>query len=192
MQTLKPKESSPVLRTDRLLIRLANDGDVGEVMKYLERNREFLQPFEPRKPVGYYSAEFWLEQFRRSVQEFHADQAVRFFLFSGTRVVGTANLTQIVRGPFQGCQLGYSLGESDQGQGLMTEALQAIARYAFEELKLHRIQAAYMPDNTRSAAVLKKAGFEIEGRARDYVRIDGQWREHVLVGRVNDAWRVER
>jgi ribosomal-protein-alanine N-acetyltransferase len=49
--------------------------------------------------------------------------------------------------------------------------------------------ANYMPHNTRSAAVLKRLGFVIEGQASDYVRINGQWRDHVLTSLVNRAWR---
>jgi ribosomal-protein-alanine N-acetyltransferase len=142
---------------------------------------------------------FWEEQLRRSVQEAYQDQSLRLFLFKRAAgaggpgpegpVIGTVNLTQIARGPVQSCNLGYGLDEREQGQGLMVEALRAVIPHAFDGLNLHRIQASYMPENARSARVLEKLGFVVEGRARDYIRINGVWRDHVLTGLINPAWR---
>jgi ribosomal-protein-alanine N-acetyltransferase len=70
----------------------------------------------------------------------------------------------------------------------MTEALGAVILYAFSDLRLHRLQANYLPRNERSARVLRRLGFVVEGVARDYLRIDGRWEDHVLTGLTNPDW----
>jgi ribosomal-protein-alanine N-acetyltransferase len=67
----------------------------------------------------------------------------------------------------------------------MFEALQALVRYAFEDLKLHRIMANYMPANERSGRLLRRIGFVVEGYARDYLHLDGAWRDHILTSLTN-------
>jgi ribosomal-protein-alanine N-acetyltransferase len=104
------------------------------------------------------------------------------------RVIGNLSLTQITRGPAHHCVMGYSLAEGLQGKGYMLEAVRGAVGYAFGELGLHRIAAGYMPHNRRSATVLRRAGFTVEGYARDYLRIDGQWEDHILTGIVNPSW----
>jgi len=100
-------------------------------------------------------------------------------------LLGWANLSEIVRGVFQACYLGYSLAAAVQGRGYMTEALHEVIRFAFEDLGLHRIMANYMPRNARSAAVLQRIGFTIEGSARDYLYIAGRWEDHILTSLTN-------
>lgn len=186
----------PCLRTERLILRMGRVPDAGRVLDYLVGNREFLAPFEPSKPSGYYTEAFWREQFARSLQEFHSEQSVRLFLFraespddGGGPVIGTVNLTGIFRGPFQACLLGYGLAERAQGNGYMAEALRAVIGYAFGDLALHRVMANYMPHNLRSARVLERLGFSVEGHAKDYILIQGAWRDHVLTSLVNPNWR---
>ena len=100
-------------------------------------------------------------------------------------VVGLANFTQIVRGAFMACSLGYSIDEDRQGQGLMRETLEHAIAYVFDELGLHRVQASYLPTNERSGGLLRRLGFVVEGYARDYIYINGAWRDHVLTARTN-------
>jgi ribosomal-protein-alanine N-acetyltransferase len=97
-----------------------------------------------------------------------------------SRIVGRVNFTQIVRGPFQSCMLGYAIDAECQGQGLMYEALQAALEHAFVVLRLHRVQANHLPENQRSARLLQRLGFRVEGLAREYLYINGAWRDHVL------------
>jgi ribosomal-protein-alanine N-acetyltransferase len=100
-------------------------------------------------------------------------------------LVGTINLTQIARGPFQACYLGFGLDERAVGRGLMQEALEVTVAFAFQELALHRVMANHLPENLRSARVLRRLGFCVEGYARDYLYIAGAWRDHVLTSLTN-------
>jgi ribosomal-protein-alanine N-acetyltransferase len=187
----QPPRSLPVLQTARLVIRLPRREDAPAIAAFLLSAREAFRPTEPTRPEEYFTEGFWREHSERVVQDFVRDQGARFFVFSRASglPIGLVNLNQIVRGALQGCTLGYALDPAEQGKGLMTEGLRAVIDYAFGELNLHRIMAGYMPHNSRSAAVLQRLGFVIEGQARDYIRIDGEWRDHVLTSLVNPAWR---
>jgi len=92
-----------------------------------------------------------------------------------------------VRGAFQACHLGYALTESAQGQGLMHEVLTAAIAHVFDVMLLHRIMANYRPENERSARLLARLGFEREGKARAYLKINGVWADHVLTALINPA-----
>lgn len=100
-------------------------------------------------------------------------------------IVGDCNFTNIVRGPFQACHLGFSLAKRFEGQGLMREALTSAITYIFDEVGLHRIMANFRPENIRSERLLKRLGFEREGMARSYLRINGVWADHVLTSLIN-------
>jgi len=108
---------------------------------------------------------------------------------SEVEVIGSIHFNQVQRGAFHSAMLGYSLDEAYVGQGLMTEALAAgIAEMFSPRVNLHRLQAAYRPENARSAAVLERLGFQFEGMARDYLYIDGAWRDHRITSLHNPAF----
>jgi ribosomal-protein-alanine N-acetyltransferase len=102
-------------------------------------------------------------------------------------LVGECNFSNIVRGPFQACYLGFSVDGEEEGRGLMYAALEASIHHVFHELKLHRIMANYRPENVRSAALLARLGFLKEGVARRYLKINGVWADHILTAKINDA-----
>lgn len=97
-----------------------------------------------------------------------------------------ANFANVVRGAVQACHLVYSIDASQQGGRVMFECLSALIPHVWTTYGLHRVMANYLPENTRSARLLERLGFEIEGQARDYLKIAGQWRDHVLTPRIND------
>ena len=193
------------LLTDRLVIEVPGVSASDCMAEYCRVNRAHLGPWEPARPLDYYTRHFWVRQLRAALDEYHAGVSVRTVIrlreetdevtgFSGQRIIGVANLSQVVRGAFQSAVIGYSLDEGMVGRGYMSEALQALCDHAFDEMGLHRIMAAYRPENERSAAVLARLGFEKEGFARDYLFIDGAWRDHVLTSlvRPEDARLVGR
>ncbi|TME19529.1 MAG: 30S ribosomal protein S5 alanine N-acetyltransferase [Chloroflexi bacterium] len=185
---------TPLLTTERLYLRVATDKDLGAVLEFFRSNRDFLEPYEPPRPDGFYSERFWREQLSRHRRAFEAGTAILLFMFAkeaSSRVVGQLSFTGIVRGAAQMCYLGYALAEAEQGKGYMTEALREAIRYMFEEQNLHRIMANFMPTNQRSNNVLRRLGFAIEGYARDYLLIKGEWRDHVLSSITNPSWQPE-
>ena len=177
--------SLPELRTERLSVRLARPGMEAAMARFLTENFDgHLDRWSPPAAPAFFTEAFWRERLAVAVEEYQAGRAARFVLqahgpVSGP-ILGTCNYTNIVRGPFQACHLGYQLARSHEGRGLMAEALRATNAWAFEHLRVHRIMANYRPENERSARVLEKLGFVREGLARDYLFIDGAWRDHVL------------
>jgi len=107
-------------------------------------------------------------------------------------IVGSINLSQIVRGGFKSAYLGYQMGAPYAGRGYMTEAIQLLLSYAFNELKLHRIEANVQPHNTASIALVKRAGFTKEGFSRRYLKICGRWRDHERWAILVEDWRASR
>ena len=177
-----------MIETERLTIRLPQVGDVAEVIRYYGENRAHLQPFSPTFAPDFLDPGIWVEQVRVRAREFAAGESFRGFLFNRSApqlIVGNLNLTQVHRGAFQSCVLGYNLAQDEQGKGYMSEAVAGAVAFAFETWKLHRVAADYMPHNTRSASVLWRCGFQIEGHAAAYLLIDGRWEDHVLTAITN-------
>ena len=106
------------------------------------------------------------------------------------RIVGAINLSQIFRRSFQNAYLGYSLGVKYTGKGYMTEAVELVLRYAFKDLKLHRVEANVQPENLPSIAVLKRCGFTREGFSRKYLKIGGRWRDHERFAIIIEDWKT--
>lgn len=104
-------------------------------------------------------------------------------------IAGALNLSQIFRGGFQNAYLGYYLAEKFTGQGLMTEAIGLVLRYAFTDLKLHRIEANIQPHNLASIAVVKKNGFSKEGFSPGYLKIGGRWCDHERWAIIKENWK---
>ena len=157
-----------------------------------------LDRWSPPPAPDFFTEGFWADRLAFAVEEFHADRAARFVLQprasdAGTApVLGTVNYTNIVRGAFHACHLGYQVARAQQGQGLMAEALAATNAFMFDAMRMHRIMANYRPENERSRRLLERLGFVREGLARDYLFIDGAWRDHVLTSLTHpaydDAW----
>ena len=182
----------PDLHTERLIVRLARPGMQAAMARFLTENFEgHLDRWSPPAATAFFTEAFWRDRLAIAVEEYHAGRSARFVLQARDEapleapIVGTCNYTNVVRGPFLACNLGYQMARSHQGKGLMSEALRATNAFVFGELKLHRIMANYRPENERSGRLLERLGFAREGLARDYLFIDGQWRDHVLTALVN-------
>jgi ribosomal-protein-alanine N-acetyltransferase len=180
-----PPPPSPLhatLHTPRLVLLPAGEGLAARVTAFYQRNAAHLAPWDPPTPEGFATEAFQRERLQRAVADAGAGTAMRWWLEprdDPSRLVGSIGLTQIARGVFQNAMLGYAIDVACQGQGLMREALQAVIDHAFSQaMQLHRIQANVRPENIRSTALLHRLGFDDEGLAREYLYIDGAWRDH--------------
>jgi ribosomal-protein-alanine N-acetyltransferase len=187
----------PELHTARLTVRAAQPGMERAMARFLVENFPgHLDRWSPPPPPGFFTEAFWAERLGLAVAEYESDRAVRFvFQPRGApdgAILGTANYTNIVRGAFQACHLGYQADRRHEGQGLMAEALVATNAFMFATFRLHRIMANFIPENVRSRRLAARLGFVEEGLAPRYLFIDGAWRDHVLTALVNpafdDAW----
>lgn len=185
---------SPSLLVDDLNIRLVSHKDAEAIAAYYQRNRVFLQPWEPLREEGFFTVAGW-EKRLSQLAELHKHKLAYYFVItreSSHQICGVINYSNLVRHPFYACHVGYSLDEACQGQGMMRKALSATVAWMFDEESFHRVMAAYMPRNHKSAAVLNDAGFGIEGEAKDYLLINGRWEDHILTAKINPDWRPPR
>lgn len=163
------------------------------MVSYLTENRSHLEPWEPTRTEAFYTQELWERELRSRYSQFLTGQAARLVLFLKDKpagpIIGVSNFTEVMRGVFQACFLGYSIHHQYQGQGIMTEALTAAIEFMFTSFKLHRIMANYMPRNERSGRLLRRLGFTVEGYARDYLKIAGKWEDHILTAKLAEQQR---
>jgi len=149
-------------------------------------NRTFLAPYEPHRDEGYYTAAGQRALLARTLAACEAGTALPFLVLDDGEVVGRVTVNDVVRGPFLSGHLGYWVAEDAGGRGVATAAVGLVVAAALGPFGLHRVQAAVMPDNARSLAVLAHHRFERIGPAPRYLRIAGAWRDHVLLQRVAD------
>lgn len=168
-------------------LRLLNLSDWKSWAETRERNFDHLQPFEPIWTNDALSKEYFLKQVRAAEYEYdHGMGAMMLMVHKTTgEVIGGINLRNLRRGVAQMGTIGYWLAKEWGGAGRMTEAVNAMVKYGFDELELHRVEAACVPENHPSAAVLIRAGFVEEGFAKGYLHINGRWRDHRLFAIVN-------
>lgn len=171
----------------RVTLRTPNAGDHREWARLRDMNRDFLQPWESEWGPDDLGRAAWRERLRRYRREMRRGSGYPFLIFvENGKLAGGISIGNIRRGVAQSSEMGYWLAEEWSGQGVMAEAIAALCPFAFGQLGLHRIEAACIPENRRSARVLEKAGFLREGTARSYLKIAGAWRDHDLYALVND------
>ncbi|MGB8275205.1 MAG: GNAT family protein [Alphaproteobacteria bacterium] len=162
--------------------------------KLRAESREFLAPFESTWPRDALTRRAFHRRVRRHAADRREGSAYHFLIFhadDGT-LLGGINLTNVRRGTVQSGSLGYWIGAPFARRGFMTEALRGLLSFAFLGLGLHRIDAACLPENAASQRLLEGAGFTGEGRAREYIRIDGAWRDHLTYGILRSDWDRKR
>ena len=174
------------MQTARGVIRLLEPADAPKLLQYRRENREHLAPWEPSREADYYTLEQCRSAAIDACEGAERDRGYPLLLLDADEQVirGSMTLSNVVRGPFQACLLGYGIGARWQGRGLMHEALEGTLAWAFGALDLHRVMANYLPRNERSARLLARLGFEREGYARAYLKIAGQWEDHVLTAKI--------
>lgn len=179
-----------VLRTERLIVRDLPPRAAGRVARFHRENWDFHRPWEPHRHPRYFKA---ASQRRVLAAERRSDAMLHLWLLPrgrqrGLPLIGSVTLSSIVRGFFQSCYLGYKMDERYVRQGYMREALAAVLEYTFSTEELHRVEANVMPANVASRRLLEALGFRDEGVARDYLRIQGRWEDHVHLVMLRDEW----
>ncbi|MGH6932974.1 MAG: GNAT family N-acetyltransferase [Dongiaceae bacterium] len=150
------------------------------------RSRDFLTPWEPTWPADALSRAAYRRRMRQAALEWNTDSGYGFMIFrrDDHALVGGINLTNVRRGVAQMISLGYWIGAPFTRQGLMSEALGCLLPFVYDRLAIHRVEAACLPHNEASRGLLMKLGFREEGYARQFLRINGSWQDHVLYAQV--------
>ena len=171
----------PVLRGYGLTMRLPRNQDFEAWSHLRDASRAHLEPWEPLWPEDDLTRPAFRRRMRRYATELADDQSVPFFIFrEDGALMGGLTIANIRRGVAQSCTIGYWIGQAHTGRGHMTNAVRLACRYGFDTLRLHRIEAACIPENEASRRVLEKVGFRREGYAREYLCIAGKWQDHLL------------
>ena len=165
-------------------MKLMAASDAGALAEAYRRNRAYLAPWEPLREDSYFTAAGQEAVIAAKLTLCGAGTEVPWVLADGERIIGTITLTGIVRGPFLSANLGYWVDAGYAARGIGTAAVAAVVETARERLGLHRIQAATLPQNAASQRVLERQGFERIGLAPQYLKIAGQWQDHVLFQRI--------
>lgn len=163
---------SPLVTGSRVYLRHPRKGDMDEFTRLVVASRRFLHPWvTPASTPGAYTR--YLQYSRRK-----SVCACVICLVGDLRIIGVCNLSQIFLGNLKSAFLGYWVGAEFAGQGYMTEALGLVLSYAFENLRLHRIEANIQPDNLNSKALVVRLGFRLEGFSPRYLKVAGRWEDH--------------
>ncbi|WP_410211000.1 GNAT family N-acetyltransferase [Aquirhabdus sp.] len=175
------------IQTPRLILRLASPVYAADLLTFYQSNQSHLQPWDPLRNDDFYTLQTMRHTLEKYEQKIKAGLSLNLLIYTieNPELIGHCNYSNIVQGAFQACHLGYAISAAFEGKGLMCEALTAANLYIFESYGLHRIMANYRPENHRSGALLSRLGFEQEGLAKSYLKINGAWADHVLTSKIN-------
>ena len=175
------------LETRRTVLQRPQPNDFQAWADLRRESADFLQPFEPSWAADELSRSAFRARLRRHEADIASGRGLPWFLFDRHRpdiLLGGITISNIRHGVAETGTLGYWMGEEHAGKGLMKEALLAVCGELIEVHHLHRIEAATVLNNERSQALLTRCGFKQEGMARQYLRINGVWRDHNLFARL--------
>ena len=182
-----------MLITDRFRLPTATQQDAAAMARYYQVNWDHLHPWEPQRRADPRQLTYWQAQLRQQEADHVAQNGLMLVIRTKEQadnhadILGVIRFSQVARGPFQACYLGFGLAQAAVGRGIMQEALTAAIDHMFDDWRPHRIMANYLPRNRRSSALLERLGFVKEGLAKDYLQINGIWEDHVLTAKSNKA-----
>lgn len=176
----------PAIHGDGVLLRAPQMADFPAWAALRELSQDFLKPWEPVWPADDLTRGAFKRRLKRYAEDMRHDQTYPFLLFdrADNKLVGGLTLTNVRRGVAQAGSIGYWIGQPFAHRGYMTAGLRAFIPFAFEALRLHRLEAACIPTNNASIRLLEKTGFKREGYAREYLCINGLWQDHLLYARL--------
>lgn len=191
MKFLRRRPTGPRLSTPRLTLRPPEVDDYAAWARLRSDSEAFLRPWEPAWARDHLTARAFRERVYWAARAIAEGRAFPLFMVrdADAALVGGVTLDNIRRGPAMSATVGYWIGEAHARRGYMTEALTALRDHAFRDLGLSRLEAACLPENEPSRAVLERVGFKYEGVAQSYLQIAGRWRTHVLYAALREDRR---
>ncbi len=181
-------ETLPTVDGQGVTLRLPQMAEFEEWVALRSASRDFLTPWEPTWPADDLTRSAFRRRLKRYAEDWRTDQSYAFFVFrkQDNVLLGGLTLANVRRGVAQAGSIGYWLGMRFARRGYMTAAVKAVLPFAFETLRLHRVEAACIPTNTASIRSLEGCGFLREGYARQYLCINGIWQDHLLFARLKE------
>ena len=192
MVSTRANVHSPInLHGRRVVLRTLNDTDYHPWLEVRQRCHDWLVKWEPRSAHAAHLAEDERSFSSRCAireRERQMGTGFGFGVFYEGRFVGEITLSSIQRGPLQSAFVGYWIDEAVAGQGLMPESVVTVLQYAFDTLRLHRVEINIIPRNAASRRVVEKLGLRFEGIAERYLEIDGAWEDHAHYAITAEEW----
>ena len=159
-----------------------------------KKNKLYLQPWEPLWSINELERSSFVKRVRMFERLSHNDQAYSFLIYKSDNedFIGEVNISNVQRGIIQSCTIGYWIAKDCEGKGMMSESLELVKEFIFNELKLHRIEAACLPHNIPSLKLLLKNGFIKEGTARKLLKINDKWQDHTVLSFILDDFKKSK
>ena len=190
------RQPSPRLYGKRVMLRPITPADYPEWHEVRTRNEQWLIPWEPKRPAASADPTRDRSAFEARCtareRERSTDHAYPFGVFVDQRFAGEVNINNVTRGALQSGTIGYWIDQARAGRGYIAEAVVVAARYAFEQLHLHRLEICIVPRNTNSRRVMDKLALREEGVALRFLEINGVWEDHVRYAITTEEWQDRR
>lgn len=174
------------ITSENLKMRILTPEDAKELLEYNIRNKRHLERYEPRRDNCFYTLEVQKKILEDSYRQYLNGSSLDFGIFKDNKFIGKIKVSNIVYGIFKNGIIGYSIDKDEQGKGYMKEAVNRIVKYCFDELGLHRVEASALLENERSKGVLEGCGFLKLGINKNYLFINGKWRDHITYYKVKN------
>ncbi|WP_286119522.1 GNAT family protein [Thermoactinomyces sp. DSM 45891] len=183
------RDTKVKIESENIYIRLVEEEDVDELLKFEVKNRDFFQPFFRKQENSEYTLQSQLKIVKKAIENAQTDRGYLFLIYQQEldELIGKVMLNRVMRQHLQSCWIGYTLDQDYNGRGYMSKAVKLAVDHAFQELNLHRIEAAVLPHNMGSISVLLKNGFHKEGIARKSLKVNGKWEDHQILAIVNES-----
>ena len=178
--------------TNRLVLNVLNPSKAGLVLNFYIKNKDFLEPHEPKRARLFYTYEFQRANLACEYNAFIKQSNIRYWISLNNnpdKIIGSVCFSNILKGAFCSCMAGYKLGKEYCGNGYLYEALYTLIPVICKELSIHRIEAMVMPGNTPSISLLNRLHFTEEGYLRSFAQINGVWEDHILYSYINPGFQ---
>ncbi len=184
-----------IIETERFILRNINPEEYLKVSDYYFRNQEHFKNSIPDLPENFYSPAYQIEALWNEFNLLMESRLTRLFVFDKKdevydNIIADISLSNIIFGALSSCVLGFKTDKNMLNQSVMSECLNHVIKYVFDELKLHRIEAYVLPENEISQHILKKYSFNYEGICFGYLRLGGFWRDHYRFSLLNESLQI--
>ncbi len=170
-------------------VRTFQEKDAQSLMGLVSRNKYFWSTYEPLQRPEYYTVDAQYKKIQESLYLMNSKREYTFGIYElGTNnLIGHISLYAIKRLPYSSAFVGYAMDEIYVGKGIVSEAVELVVQFAFEQIGLHRVEAYVSTENNASIRVLEKSGFQREGLLRKLLYINGQWVDHYMYARLEPS-----
>lgn len=163
---------------DLVRLRPLRVEDEQEYLGVRRSNHEWLAPWDATSPRKNRPTRTFAELVDAQAEDARAGRALPLVIDHGDRLVGQVNVSNITRGSFWSCSIGYWISRSLAGRAIVPTAVALVGDHCLSELQLHRIEINIRPENGPSLRVVEKLGLRDEGVRERYLHIQGEWRDH--------------